>query len=189
MQNDFFYLVTDAGGTAEACYEAFIEDAAIMEAINAIQTDHVQNDFIRVLNLFSLTDFYEASVEGTGEYAVNTMPADDAINFTLKLNTRGVRPGHKRFSGLPVTYGNVGLVTDATYITKLNTLRTALHAPIGVDLTPMFTPVVVKRIVVPATEDHGKYYRLPNTVEELNYGTVVSVLIDVNMGGQDSRSE
>ena len=115
------------------------------------------------------------------------LPLHDAITFALRRNTRVVRPGSKRYSGIPSTKTLAGTVNDATYITALNALRVALYTPLVDVDTVSYTPVIVKRIKETDTETGKVTYRMPDDVSELEYGVIVGALVNLRVSNQVSR--
>lgn len=189
--NKFYFRAATAEATAQVLYDGMLETDSIVERINAIQGDNMKNNRLRVVNLFSLTDFYEDEVAGQGDGAAQMLPPHSAVNFTLKLNTRGVRPGSKRISGILEAAQENGFITDSSTIGALNSIATWLSGG-GWSLIAMddFEPVVVKR--VPYTIDGGlpterEAARLPTNVGELNYGVVVAALVNLRVSHQVSR--
>lgn len=191
MLNDFFYRVDDPSGTAQACAVSF--QGAVLELINDIQDATARNVGIRVINLFDLEDFYEIVITGTGGTqgdGSNTLPIFACVNYTLKLNTRAVRSGSKRFSAISETFQDNGLFEDATWIAAAEALRVQLASNLSGGVTEdALVPVVVKRILVPADEEEGtkEHYRLPETTEELVSGVITAALVKMKVSHQTSR--
>lgn len=187
LQNVFTYVQTAGTGGASELATAF-EDVVLTE-INPIQSDHIKNVSIRVINLFSFTDFITISptVEEGGAVGVDTLARTLALNFSYRLNRRDVRTGSKRIAGLPEAAVTNGVVTDATYITAINNLRDTFNDNIASGGST-FQPVVIQRVwVEPDPPDHNGYYRLPTTIEELEYAGITAVLVNLDMSTQTSR--
>lgn len=189
---NFFYRAKDANGTAQALHAAVGDASQVLGKVNALQSQHVKNVSIRVINLFSLTDFYEDGINGAGAVSGNAIPAQDTYSFSLKLNTRGVSPGRKSISGIPVDWIANGSVTNSTGIAAMAAMATQLAADItGGDPDAVFEPVVVKRIktLVAATETRPAYYKynLPTSIEDLDYGKVVAAITKTGVGSMDTR--
>lgn len=192
MHNVFFFRAKDANGTAQKLHGAFGDPAGIMGAINNLQTVQVKNSNIKVINLFSLTDFYDAPVSGTGFSAVATLPAQDTVSFTLKLNTRGIKPGRKSISGLPSAWQEAGRFSGVDPVANIAAMAAILSEDItDPDETAVFEPVVVKRIktLVAAVGDKPAHYKytLPDNVGDLDYGKVVAALANFHVGSMDTR--
>lgn len=186
MSNVFFYRPATGTGTAQEVLDGFVTD--VLPAINGIQeNDVITNRLIQVLHLFDLADFVEDTVSGGGVRAGGgSMPSFVAVNYTLRVNTRAVRAGKKRFSGVGESYVQKGIVTDATYIGHLQALKTELGSEL-VGASATYKPCVVKRIFVEATPTAKAHYRLPEVVGELEYGDVTTVLVNLTCTTQNSR--
>lgn len=188
MRNTFHYIGTGVTVNAEDVATAFQGTGGPLERLNDLQCNFIKNDTLRVINLFSLTDFFDVNLSGTGDNVGDPEPPFVAVNLTLKLNTRGIRPGSKRFAGLPEGAITNGVIVASGTITDLNELATALAAPLPYTLDEVANPIVVKRILVPADPpDHAAYYRLPTDSGELDYGEVVAVLVNLRASHQVSR--
>jgi len=190
MSNVFFYHSEVSGVSASNLAGAFSED--MMVKINDLQCDDVTNVLIRVLSLQDLADFHEAAMAGAGaNTSSEPMPQHDALNFTLRVNTRAVKPGSKRISGIPESAQAGGFITVGSYITQMNALRTALYTPVVGTSTPtlIYDPVVIKRIKEVETIDGKEVitYRLPGIGDEVVYGTVTTALINTRISHQTSR--
>lgn len=182
----FFNQVEILGGAA-ALFTAFTASGGIMDLMNDLQSTQIANESCKVSNLFSLTDFYEGALAGSGIYETEMLPLFCALNFSLKVDTRGVRPGSKRVPGIPNSAETDGLITLSTYVTAINALKAAMVADVGGGGTGVFDPIVVKRIYEPATEDKKAYYRLPQGAEELNFGHITAALVNMQVSHQVSR--
>lgn len=192
VQTNWFYRAVDAGGTAEALHAAWGDPAGMLGLYCDTQTQFMKNKLIRVINLFSLTDFYEEGINGGGGFTGDTLPAFATMRYSLKLNTRGIKPGSKRVPGVPESVQVDGVITNETEIANMNLLANGMAQNIGgIDDVPEFEPVVVKRIktLVPADGDKPAYYKysLPDNSEDLNYGKVVAALANTRVGHQVSR--
>lgn len=186
LENVFFYNRTVGSGNAGVLAAQFLTD--IIPLITPLQNVGVIYDQITAFSLGDLSDFTNLVLANTGEVTGDSLPTSDALSYSLKLDTRAIRPGGKRISGIPESVQNDGQVTDATYITALNTLRDALNnalSPSG----STFVPVVVKRIktLVSGTTPPQYTYRLPGVGDTLTLGTVVQVLSSTILGSQVSR--
>jgi len=186
LENVFFFERTAGTGVASDLATDF--GTAIAPAINAIQNNVVKNISINVINLGDLGDFAEPAFVGTGVGTGETLPPFNAVGFTFKVNTRAVRHGGKRIAGVPESAQNNGIITDATYIANIETLRLAMQDEL-VSADNTWLPVVVKRVktAVTGTVPLQYTYRLPTTDLELVLGEVTAVLTTTNLTHQVSR--
>lgn len=160
----------------------------IGDAINDLQTTTVHNDSIDIINLGNPTDFGFAVWSGLGAYDESALPPYAAVGFTFKLNTRAVRHGGKRISGIPESVTDNGKIVNSTYRGKVEVLRLAMQQEL-VDASNTWLPVVVKRIrtAVAGTVPQQYTYRLPTTGDTLTLGEVVAVLTSDDLSHQVSR--
>jgi hypothetical protein len=188
LLNKFFFQKAGTGETAHKLAEAFDAASSWLSKINLIQESIVNNVDISVINLGDPTDFDVITASLTGGYSGDALPPHSAVNFTLKLNTRVLRPGSKRFSGVPESVQVNGVITDSTYITALNGLRTIMETDLAGLTTDIYRPVVIKRVpytvALPTTHTA---YRLPTTDEELSVGIVKAVVLNTRISHQTSR--
>lgn len=187
MGNTFFFRAPDEGASAEGLSLAFVQD--MLSKINAFQHFAVKNSLLRIINLNSLSDFWETTLTGQGAVsdASPTLPLFVAVNYTLRCNTRAVRPGKKRFSGLAQVAQNAGTFSDSGTLTAMNALRVALGQPVVVEPGTEYSPIVVKRVKVTDIETGEVTYRLPSTTGEVVYGDVTGVLLNTRVSHQSSR--
>lgn len=188
MLNNFFFTSLDAGANSEDLYTGMTAPGELIDSINAIQADIVKNDSLRIINLGLLTDFLEQGVPGEGSgSSESSLPPHSAVNYALKLNTRAVRPGSKRFSGVPEDAQTNGVISDAAYIVSIAALEIKLSDVVASG-SATFTPVVIKRIRIEPDVDHPNVrYRLPETDGELVFGTVTAALVNLLVSHQVSR--
>lgn len=188
IENVYFYNNSGEDGDAEDLAAAFNLD--VVSFIRPMQSQFVSHTEIIVQSLGSPADFAALALTGAdGDYSEDALSAFTAVNFTLRPNTRAIRPGSKRIGGLPDnagTYTN-GVITASPMLTLLEALRTALKT--SIDATgPDYFPVLVKRIFVPADEpEHGAYYRLPISDGELVTADIVNTLVNTTLTHQTSR--
>jgi len=186
MKNVFHYVVEGAGGTAEELATKFKAD--VMPKITAWQSSSVTNKSLKAFSLYVPADFTEESLTGTGSAgSTEYLPLHDAVNFTMKLNTRAIRAGKKRFSGLTEGDTSQGWVTNSVVITALNALRTQLGTSMTGSSGAVYRPCVVKRVQVTDPETGDITYRMPETVEETEWGGIVTVLLNLRITTQRSR--
>lgn len=188
VENVYFFDGAVGTPSAEDLLDGFLAD--VIPSIIAIQSNQLVHYELIGQSLGLPADFATLSLVGQdGNFADDSLSAFTAINFTLRPATRLIRPGSKRYSGIPdysALYVN-GVVTDATllgYMEDLrDTLKTAVTGALGT-----YTPILVKRIFVPADPpDHGAYYRLPISDGELVVSDVVNVLVNNRLTHQTSR--
>jgi len=179
-----YRALTDAA-TAGQLIVRFTEAASVLAKMALVQTEHIKNVSARCINLFSLTDFSEVNLTGGGAATSDTLPRFNAYKYTLRLNTRGIRPGGKSIRGVAEAATTNGIVVDAAYLTALEALRVAIGAPLTASGVDQFEPVVIGRILMPPDDDHAEeWYRLPATAGEANYGRVVAVQFNPKVGHQ-----
>lgn len=189
IQNAFFYEREEPTGTAADVAEQFVTN--ILPTILAIQSAAVLNVNLVAINLGDLADFETVPLTGGGTYGdVDTMPAFNAVGYSLRLNTRAVRPGSKRFAGVPEEASLNGELVLPAYLTRVETLRTVLDDPIGATLG-LYNPIVVKRIKEPVvgTVPPKFTYRLPTVGDPVTVGVVVSALVGRQVTSQTSRKD
>jgi hypothetical protein len=158
------------------------------DLINPLQTLDVHNYSIDVINLGDLSDFVSLPWTGVGGITDDSLPPYAALGYTMKLNTRAVRKGSKRISGIPESAGRNGVITLGSYLTLMETLRLAMQQEITT-ASDTWLPVVVKRVrtAIPGTTPTRYTYRLPTSDAELVVGEVVVVLTSPVLSHQVSR--
>lgn len=188
---NWFYQGVALACTAESLAGAFTAEGGMVDLINAVQAPAMQNVGLKVLNLFSLTDFYEQDVPGGGTVAGDMLPVFNNIVLVKKLDTRGVRPGRVSIPGVIEALQSAGVISDAGYISEINNLIEAMVEDITVDVDEIYDPVVIKRVpyTLPATETlpERTAYRLPTSAEEANFGHVNAVLFNRRVSHVVSR--
>lgn len=186
LETVWFFDHTAGSGTAADLAVAF--GAARGDLMNAFQTELIKNLSIDIINLGNPGDFVSLPWLGTGALAQDTLPPFNAVGFTMKVNTRAVRKGSKRVSGLAETDVTNGEITGTTTLANIELLRIAMAQEI-VDASDTWLPVVVKRIkeAVPGTTPTRYTYRLPTTGDPLVTGEVVVALTNPNVAHQVSR--
>jgi hypothetical protein len=186
QENVFFFDHTAGSGVAIDLAQDF--EATFVPLINALQTNILQNVAIDVINLGDLGDFYSTPVLGNGAFNENVLPPFASIGFTQKVNTRAVRKGSKRISGIPESVQDKGKITSGTYITAMDNLRAQLQTEL-INVSDTWLPVVIKRVktAVAGTVPTQYKYRLPTTDAELVVGEVVVCLTSPNITHQTSR--
>lgn len=146
-------------------------------------------DTVEAHSLGDLSDFDEQTWGDTGLNVITPLPLHSALNFTLKLDTRAVKPGSKRIACIPEAATAFNLVTDATYLGDVEDFRLFLKQTLQESSSDAWRPVVVKRVkeAVPGTTPTRYTYRLPETDEELVFGHVREVLFNSRISHQVSR--
>jgi hypothetical protein len=188
MLNNFFYQCDDALGTAVDLTDVLIDTLGLVPRINAIQCAIVINDSIRIINLYDLTDFNEVALLGAGALGGDCLPAHNAISYSLKLDTRAVRPGSKRFSGVPESAQANGIVTDSGYIANMELLRIKMAASLTVGGAGAYSPVVVRRNRHEPDETHEfVWYSLPEHSSEAVVGHILTSVVKTHISHQVSR--
>jgi len=187
LETVWFFDHTAGSGTASDLAVAF--GAARGDLMNAFQTELIKNYSIDVINLGDLGDFASLPWVGTGALAQDTLPPFNAVGFTMKVNTRAVRKGSKRVSGLAETDVTNGEITGTTTLANIELLRIAMAQEI-VDASDTWLPIVVKRIktAVAGTTPTQYKYRLPEPGDPLVTGEVITVLTTRNVSHQVSRT-
>jgi hypothetical protein len=182
----FFYEHTAGAGKAIDLAQDF--EAAIVNGINAIQCGVVKNRTLDILNMGDPTDFVYYPITGQGDIVGQALPPQSAVSYTLKLNTRAVRKGGHRISGIPEAVQDSGVISDPTYITAIEALRDLFVGEL-VNVSDTWLPVVLKRVKEPVvgTVPLQYTYRLPSTDAELVVGEIVTGLVNTDVGNQVSR--
>lgn len=187
MQNVYFFRGVTADATAADLIDAFQNE--LLTPIVNLQTASVTGVDIRVISIGDFADFAietDNTVGTVGAVDANTSVA--AVNITLRTNIRNIGPGSKRYSGLSDAVISANYVVGAQTITDLNTLATLLASSIEFTGENTYEPIIVKRILVePEDPDAKPYYRLPATLVEAEYATVVNCLVNLKMSHQVSR--
>jgi len=187
---NWFYNGVALASAAESLYNGFTEAGGMLDLINAIQSRVLNNKLVRVLNLFSLTDFFEDAPGGQGALADdNMLPLFNGVSITKKVDTRGVRAGRVNIPGIIEAAQTAGLINDANYITDINALVNAMSADINIDADEIYDPVVIKRIkyTVPDSDPARDAYRLPATSGEADYGHVTVAVANLRVAHMVSR--
>jgi hypothetical protein len=184
--NVFFYDHTVGSGGSADLVGMFITDVAPL--INALQAAVMQNVGVEAINLGVTSDFWASTLSGTGSISSDSLPPQDAINFTFRSADRAVRKGGKRISGVPESKQVDGGIIDSGYLTAIEALREQFKT----DLTlsgNTFHPIIVKRIktAVTGTVPLQYTYRLPRPGDDLTVANVLDVLTTNLVSSQVSR--
>lgn len=186
IMNTYFFNHTAGSGFAIDLVQDFID--VMMPLVNQLQCNVIDNVLIEAFNLEVLSDFWSQDPTGAGALTGDMLPLFNAVSFTVKPNTRAVRKGGKRISGVPESVQNVGVITDGTYLGFIEDYRLQLATEL-VGTSDTWTPVIIKRVktAISGTVPTQYRYRLPVNDSELVYGGVQSVLASVNVSSQVSR--
>lgn len=184
-----FYFAKGLGATDAAQLNTdFLADGAYLAHIHAVQSDFIKDVEIRTINLGDLADFDVRPLTGAGADGSDMLPPHNAVNFSLKLDTRAVRPGARRLVGLTEADQTQGRITLAAAITALNVIGNDWATALPFGGASSYIPVVVKRIKVVTTDDPPRtFYRLPTTDGELVAAHVTAVLVNLKISHQVSR--
>lgn len=182
------YHYMGEGGAHTAAEMGTLFRTQILPSLVNLQSNAVQHRRLQIINLGDLTSFDETATVVTGVRTGERLPAHDAWSFTLRLDTRAVRPGSKRVAGISELDVGNGEPASTDYITLLELYRDKLPLVLSVDLpAPNYVPIVVKRIAIPATPTTKAGYRLPRTDVELVFGRVRAALVNFKISHQTSR--
>jgi hypothetical protein len=181
VQNVYFYQRGSSAGTAADLEQEW--ESTVRAAVLGVQSNVFVHFLTRVVSLGNVADFNENSDAGiVGLREAGVRNEWDAFSYTLRPETRAVRPGHKRIGGVPEgdsLYTN-GVVTDSSMLILMHAVRTAFATVLSSD-DDEYTPVIVKRQLV------GGNYRLPITDEELVAVPIVIALLNNKITHQTSR--
>lgn len=163
----------------------------IFPSIQGIASEDVSYSEIRVRNLFTQSDRYNLAISEVGTGATEgaqTLPTFAAFGYTLLPETPVVKPGAKRFVGVPEICQADGVINVGGYITTLQALETKLEAAVTVGAViqdPCFVPIIVKRI---RSGSPGAYeYRLPETSLEAVFSKIAVAAFNAIITSQISR--
>lgn len=191
--NVYFFNQATITGNADTLIDAFLAD--IDPAVREWQSLSMKTSFLQCRNLFNVTDFAARDVSAddlVGQVATGDMlPVHDVVTFRLIRTSRGINNGYKRYSGIPEPAQSAGLINEEGTITALGDLAIAMSGTIhaGTLDADGFDQVIVKRVRSGSgtTEDPYKY-RLPLTIDEAVISNPASVLVNLFVRHQNSRS-
>jgi len=186
-ENVYFFNKLSPDGTAEDLIQGFL--TTYMPAIRQIQAQGIVHVELKCVNLGDLTDFADEPISLAGlAGAGDTLPSFVSVGYTLKPNTRAVRPGSKRYTGILEAAVVNGVITEPTFVGNVEALRIVLDDnAVGADSE--YEPVIVKRIKEPVagTTPTQYTYRLPTTGDPLVLGLVKQALSNPRVTSQVSR--
>jgi len=184
----WYYQKAGSGESASDLAEHFFGTGSMLARLNAFQSTKIVNETVRVINLGDLADFADVTLTGGGALATDAAPAFCAVGFTLKLDTRAVRPGSKRIPGVSEADQADGIIVNAGVITDINLAAVQMAEDIAGDSAELYRPVVLKRVhIVEAGPPARDFYRLPETDEELVAARVIVALVNMKVTHQVSR--
>lgn len=185
--NVYFFQDLLLASTAQNLVEAF--ELGFIPKVAACQTLAVQHVLLDAVNMADPSNFFEKKINVPGQYNMDSLPAFNAINYSLRINSRALRPGSKRYTGIGEEFTTKNLITNPTLITAMEALRIQQSATLMSGAVLTFVPIVVKRVKYnpdPLKPDHFAY-RLPETEAEFVFGNVVDALTNVKISHQVSR--
>ena len=186
LHNVFTYD-SGGGGSAVELVDAFMDD--VYPTINQLASSSIYFLSVYAYSLGNLGDSAEQFIDENGLNGADMLPVFNAVGYTLKTANRAVRPGSKRFAGVPEAVQVSGTITDETYVGVMETLRVALSENISDDDVTFYNPVVVKRVKyeVPDSDPVREAYRWPETDGELVASSLRLVATSKKVTHQTSR--
>lgn len=185
--NVYFFQDLLLASIAQNLVEAY--ETGFLPKVKAIQTSNVVHVKLDAVNLADPSNFYEKVIAVAGDTTSDPLPAHDAVNYSLRINSRSLRPGSKRYCGVAEEYTTKNLITNAGYIALLETLRVQQSDILLSGVVETFQPIVVKRVKYnPDPLQPDKFaYRLPEDDGEYVFGDVVDSLLNLKVSHQVSR--
>lgn len=187
MENVYFFESIDTPGNAGDLIEGFI--ATYLPAIRQLQAAGIYHTEIKCQSLGDLSDFDDVPMALSGlAGAGDTLPSFVAVGYSLKPDSRVVRPGSKRIGGILEAVVTNGVIVEPTFVTNVEALRIILDDNItATDST--YQHVIVKRVKesVVGTVPPAFTYRLPLTDAELVLAVVRQALSNLQVSSQVSR--
>jgi hypothetical protein len=163
--------------------------ADVYPAINQLASSSIYFLSVYAYSLGNLGDSAEQFIDENGINGADMLPVFNALGYTLKTANRAVRPGSKRFAGVPEAVQVSGTITDATYVGLMETLRVALDTGLTNDDIQFYTACVVKRIKyeVPGSDPVREAYRWPEDGDPLVVSPLRLVATSKKVTHQTSR--
>jgi len=173
--NVFQYMCNEPfNATVEAAEELI--NAFILGVINSGDDDDLNGSLfttgqawteIEAYNLDEPTAFETRSIAYTGSLVAEQLPRYSCYGFATDRQRRDIKRGHKRFSGVPETHSNAGLIPTAIF-DRLVILGQKLATTIddGEVGALTFSPAVVKRVPY-VTSTGTNAYRFPEPGDPL----------------------
>jgi len=188
VENVFYFRKATGLGTATKLIDALADTGGYLELMTNLMHEDLVISEVACLCLGDLEDFEYRGFILPGGGTGDMLPLHDALNVTLKLSTRAIRPGSKRIAGIPEDVVVNGVFTDATYISSITAFTGQMGEEQDDGTGVTFQQVVIKRVFVPADlPDHGAFYRLPEGLETPVVGDVVVGLANNRVSHQVSR--
>lgn len=186
--NIYFFTDILLASTAQNLVEAW--ESGFLPKVAQIQTANVHHNLIDAVNLADPSNFFEKKVTVSGINGVSALPAHDAINYSLRINSRALRPGSKRYCGIGEEFTTDNLITGTLFLTYLEALRVQQSQTLLSGVVQTFKPVVVKRVQYVPDPLHPEKvaYRLPETDAEFVSGDVIDALVALRISHQVSRN-
>lgn len=157
-------------------------EGTLLDVLANVLVSSVVFQQLTVINLYSVTDFYQAPfvVPYTGAAAPPGLSPASAFGFRTNVVRRDVRRGTKRFTGVPEAATQDGGVIESEEYTSLNAVGAAMGEVLvyGEGVSSIsFSPVICgKQRYSPATglpDPDGSAYRYyPTEVEQLEHDAV-----------------
>lgn len=189
IENVYYFNHVDGDGDATTLAVGF--EAEFLPFVLAVQVAYVQHVGISVINLGDLADFQDLPLLSNGTYSGDDhLPTFNAIGYTYKLDTRAVRGGSKRITGIAEPATTKDVITAASLLAAMESLRTAMFADMVLS-ADTFRPVVIGRVreEVVGTVPQQYKYRLPRTDGELVWANVRNCLTSPTITSQVSRKK
>lgn len=165
--NEYWYRQGAGSGGAPELAGAI--EADLLTTIFNNQHELVKGVALKTYNWNNALDFDERSLTSwEGALTGDCLPSFVAVGFTCLRGRTDMKPGQKRFVGVPANVDDAGIITNAGYITGLLAQEVVLgqtlsHGGSGSD----WSPVIVRRInfATPPAKD----YRPPVTITASDY--------------------
>lgn len=182
MKNVYFYQIgTGLSFDAQNLCVDWI--ANVLPEVRACQPASVVHESVTARNLFNAAETGEVlhtlagTLTGEGE---DLMPFT-AGAITLARATAVTKAGKKRVFGGGENFQNDGVWVGG-FLTTLTTLATEMASVLTVTLVQRWFPVIVKRILVSASN-----YRLPATQAEADVNAVIGAVVSSLVTTQNTR--
>lgn len=187
FMNVFFYQDLLLASTAENVVDSYQTD--VIPKVIAMQQSSCDHIKIDAVNLADPSNFFEDDTVFEGTESGDTLPLFNSVTFGLRLNSRALRPGSKRISGIGEAAQANGLITSSGFLSVMETYRIQMKTILLSGVLSTFQPIVVKRVpyTVEGSDPARTAYRLPLTDEEFVFGNVVDCLTTTRVTHQTSR--
>lgn len=154
----------------------------LVPEVQALYTTAVKIDTLDAINLFDKSEAAELylGLQGSRVGIMYYLPSQAAVTTRYVHDNPTIRYGYKRHWQIPEIDQDNGILT-ASAILKYEPVS---WAPI-LDMVPDAAYVIVKRIRTNETPPYE--YRLPESVAELDFGTVGDFDLNTRVASQNSR--